>query len=191
MELTSEDINFFTQNSTGSMVIYLGSQYRDKGDDLLQHHSPLDYHLHVLFYWDEKLKNFGGICLDTFDLSIEHFERSDFNQNIEGRKIALKLARLFIDRINSALKTEQIIEEKLFNRAPAPLWTRYNEIKRTSYLDSLKRFQSYLEFTKITLKETSQKLQEIEQEMYTWAQISLSEERFLPIDQEQNTSSTV
>jgi hypothetical protein len=169
--LSDADTAFFEKHAIGIQVIYLANTYVEDGQR--RTHSPMDYHLHILFYKSET--TFGAICLDTCDIST--LSALDDNATKKVHELGFELAKTFVERINTMLQVGQISEEKLFLVAPDKLWMRFNKIKRSTFLNSLPEFMKYTQSKSVRVNEVTPALSR--PRTHGWASITISEDRFV------------
>lgn len=156
----------------GVTVVYLQSVYRDGQN--LKHHSPMDYHLHILIYRNP-YGFIGAVCLDTSDMIVSPSK----DEREISRKLSIELAKTFVNRVNSAMAAQRFEEAVIFDRAEPQMWDAFNRIKAQSYIKALKPFSEYTKSKSFHLAENLADLAPQEIEPYEWSNIQLSEERFL------------
>lgn len=175
---TEQELNaHIVQNARGISIIYLMCSIPK--EEL--HHTPLDYHCHLLFWRSPDQKTLAAMNLDTKDVLIEAMANSESLLNT-ARKLSFELARKFVDRINSALDTNQLTQTVVRNRAGEILWDQFNRIKTESYIQSLQRFRhAYQLYSPMSVESstTPSHYQGQDIDTYGWATIAISEERFL------------
>jgi hypothetical protein len=175
-EMTDADFNELANRAFSIMIIHLKARYRE--DDRWNSHSPLDYHLHIIFTKNES--SIFAINLDTSDTVFSDPQYSDIRELT--RDMGRRLAETFVDRAESLIKARKYKRELLFIKANPVLWEKFNTIKEITYLDSLHRFSEYLNTSKISLDNKYEDVNESSKtisDTYNWANIIYSEERTL------------
>jgi len=166
------DHTYFKNKAMGITVIHLRAAFRE--ETILQRHSPMDYHLHNLIYFDRKLGHAGAVCLDTGGIqTVPCSTDDDLNDSV--RRLNMTVAQLFVDRIDSMVGSRQYPDGFLFNRADQELWDIFNGIKEKTFLESLPRLAQYLNARKVAMRNDVGIKEAPDQ--YKWAEITLSEER--------------
>lgn len=164
--------DYFIEKSIGITVVHLRAAYRE--DDEIFRHSPMDYHIHNLLYFDAELKHAGALCLDTNNLqTVSCADSSYLKDSIKSLNMAM--AQLFVDKIDSMIKTGSFSKEVLFYRAEQGLWDAFNRIKETTFMQNLPRMADYIKASGASLRKDKDIIEV--PDSYKWAEITLSEER--------------
>ncbi len=164
--------DYFVDKAIGITVIHLKASYRE--DNELFPHSPMDYHIHNLLYYDLELKHAGALCLDTNNLQTVPCPDLSYLKDAV-KNLNITLAQLFVDKIDSMIKADKFSGEALFNRTEQNLWDVFNRIKETTFIQNLPRLAEYLKATGAFLQKNKDIIEEPDR--YKWAEITLSEER--------------
>jgi hypothetical protein len=173
------ETKYFIEKAIGISVIHLCALYKEKESNNLAIHSPMDYHIHNLFYFDKSLKHAGGICLDTSDLQTNFCETEDYLGEAI-RNINMDIAKLFIEKVDSLVKAKRYDRRNLFARSDQQLWDMFNSIKEATYIYKLKQFVDYIPANTVKLAEQSGIDLDIEPDMnHKWAEVRFTEERFI------------
>lgn len=177
--MNDEDYRNLISQATGIMIIHLNAIMKE--DHGWKNHSPMDYHLHVLFIKDVKTDILTAISLDTSDSTFKPLKDRKITEL--SRELAEDIARMFIDRVNTMLKIRKFDRARLFSKADSRLWDTFNHIKEETYAESLAPFADYLKTNSFSLdtKESESKgvKKYFDDKQYDWANIRFSEERFL------------
>jgi hypothetical protein len=164
--------DYFAEKAVGITVVHLRASCREKYE--LFPHSPMDYHIHNLLYFDPELKHAGALCLDTNNLQTVPCPDSPYLKDAI-KSLNMVMAQLFVDKIDSMIKAGNFSKEMLFNRAEQDLWDVFNRIKETTFMQNLPRLAEYLQATGASLQKEKDIIEEPDR--YKWAEITLSEER--------------
>lgn len=175
--MEKDSIDYFINNTVGISVILLRALYFE-GEDMVPH-TPMDYHIHILYYKNPEMDHVGALCLDTSDILL--LENSGDNIISARNTLALDIARLFVDRIKSMMKEDKFDFGLLFNRTDQKLWDFFNEIKTRSYVNNLKGFTEMVKARTIKLideDEFKAKPDDTHRDFEIW----ISEERLIDKD---------
>lgn len=163
---------YFTEKAIGITVIHLRAAYRE--DNEIFRHSPMDYHIHNLLYYDYELKHAGALCLDTNNLqTVPCGDTSYLKDSIKN--LNMVIAQLFVDKIDSMIKTNSFNRDILFQRAEQELWDAFNHIKEATFMQNLPLMVDYLKANGASLRKDKDIIEEPDR--YKWAEITLAEER--------------
>lgn len=140
------NVDFYLERARGISVIHLVMSYRE-GDGQQIYHSPLDYHLHVLFYFDKENKHAGAINLDSSQLLTMSWEDEE-RLGVALTDLTKALARAWVGQLSSLIKNnapDTVWSETVFDRADARLIAKFEEIQESTFSKNLKRFAALLE----------------------------------------------
>ena len=170
-----EKENYFKDKAVGIAVVHLMASYYE--DNIIHFHPTMDYHLHNLLYCDKELGHIGVLCLDTNDLQITPYAKGqDIRQMFST--LTMYTAQFFVDKIDSMINAAAFSKELLFDRVEQELWDKFNEIKEDTFIDKLPHLIKYLDANKSVLHREELDIKR-EPDLYRWAEISLTEERFI------------
>jgi hypothetical protein len=169
-ELSKSDLEELANNSFRIVLVHLRTSYKE--DEVEQLHSPMNYHLHILYIKGQDSGVVTAINLDTMDVVSETTEDlSDLN------KLAHDLAHIFVDKINAMMQVNKYEREKLFIKAPTQLWDRFNDIKESTFIERIGAFANYVNADSIVFEQRKKSPKKEKVLNYGWAEISLAEGR--------------
>jgi hypothetical protein len=129
--MKDESIKYYMDNAKGVAIVYLSNPF------IKDNTRKMDYHLHMLLFYDTELKSAGVICLDTNDLqTFPCPEQKELHER--AKEIYLHLTKVFIDRIDSTIKNNKIEEAIIFNRSEQKLWDKLRIMKQEAFMHGLK-----------------------------------------------------
>lgn len=159
-------------HAAGIAIIHLRAAHLD--DEIIRLHSPMDYHIHIINYFDKELEHAGALCLDTGH--VQTMPCTDEKHSFDAfKELDSKLARLFVDVIDSMIKNQKYDRKLLFNRVEQPIWDYFNEVKEQSFMARMPEYVEYLSARGATIRKDTTITEEPER--YKWAEITPSEER--------------
>jgi hypothetical protein len=171
-----EEKNQIIVRANGIIVLHLKFFLDDRS------HRPLDYHLHLLTFYDKEHKYTGVYCLDTRDIDTLP---SPFDKNAirtANEKLALDIARTFIDRVNSVMMAKLSNNDintvdTIFDQADPNLWDKFNDIKKTTYVENMTRLYKSKLVNKIGI--IGKTIEDKPDTVYDATEIRLAEERLI------------
>lgn len=141
-EMTGTD--FYLEKARGISVVHLVMTYKE--DDKHQYHSPLDYHLHILFYFDPERGVAGAINLDSSQLLTMSWSDEE-KLDLALEDLTKALAKAWVRQLSSLIKNDapdHVWNETVFDRADKSLFDKFDEIQKITFKDSILRFSKYL-----------------------------------------------
>lgn len=170
--------DYFIQNAIGIIVTHLSTAYYE--NNKIQFHTPMDYHLHNLLFYDDDFKYIGVLCLDINYIQTEPYEIGD-NIRDKFKKLVRSTAEFFVDKIDNMIKEKIFSKEMLFDRSPQEIWDKFNELKQDTFIYKMPQFVKYLSATGVKLHEKEFESKKNEADRYQWAEIRDTEERIIEV----------
>jgi len=167
------DTQYMTDHMRGISIIPLRAAI-DDGDGM-EPHPQMDYHLHNLLYYDDQHHHVGILCLDTGDLYTYPCEGEKYIQD-HMDTVNEKIARIFVDKVQSMLAAGKFERKLLFHRADQSLWDIFNMVKEYSFMHQMPRLAEYLQTTTIGITKGTMHRTPLK---YNWAEYEITEQRFV------------
>lgn len=131
------DYSGLVKNACGIAVVHIqgfvGLEGRSKRS------TAHDMHLHMLFYVDEQLNHVGMLNLDSGSITTRELTDDPHAEMIE---MAQDLSTSWIDSLCSLIENDAPIEAFdtiLFDRMDQQLWDVFNLLKKTTFIDMIKK----------------------------------------------------
>ena len=133
MDFRSEYIEDLKNNVAGYGVSFLRAYIDNKS------FSPAhSYHLHYLFTYAKDTDRLNVICLDNLsNIVISNYLKTE-NKDKFVDDAMFEISKDFIENIYTGLKTNSLNKDSIFCRADQPLWDKFNEIKESFFIESMK-----------------------------------------------------
>lgn len=171
-----KDIDFIKSNAAGITVVHIRT-LKSENRSVFKN-SRMDYHLHILHYYDPETSHAGSINLDSDDITTAPCNEPEALHDV-FQNTTVNLTELFINRVDSMLKAQKIKHEILFTRSEQALWDIFNEIKTISFSAGLEEIIQENESCSIVAAEDnkSNQIADFPDKVHRWAEIFISEER--------------
>ncbi len=169
---------YFTKNAVGIAIVHLRSIY--KNGIIMTSNTTMDYHLHMLTYYNRVSKTGGVICLDTDDLQTFPCEDNNSLRDM-SRQMYMHLTKVFIDKVGQMSRLNLIDEKSLFISSDDDLWIIFNSIKQETFIEGLKSNKNFIpsiQNSELRNPLTEEYMKSYD-DTYGWANIRLAEERII------------
>jgi hypothetical protein len=130
------DNSYFVDKARGIAVVHL--QGHVKNDERVVRSTPHDMHLHMLFYVDHDLDHAGMLNLDSGAIMTKPLTDDLHGLLVE---MAQSLSMSWIDSLRSLIEkdaSDEAFTAILFDRMAQPLWDSFNEIKTSSFIQTVR-----------------------------------------------------
>lgn len=128
-------IKDISDNAVGYGVSFLRAYLKE--DLFSPEHS---YHLHYLFSYDKNNDHLNVICLDNLsNIVISDYQKTAAKEDAVDNAM-FEISKDFVENIYLGIKTNSLLRENAFCRADQRLWDKFNDIKETLFIDSMKDF---------------------------------------------------